>query len=89
MDAILSLHALVNLANLANGAMSRFIGEPGERSEPQFCLGLLVNLANLVKANLFIVLDINVLIMLMVTVNIVITFVNLLIINEMLCKLYV
>ena len=34
MDAILSFHALVNLANLANGAMSRFTGEPGERSEP-------------------------------------------------------
>ena len=34
MDAILLIHALVKLANLANGAMSIFTGEPGERSEP-------------------------------------------------------
>ena len=47
----LSFHALVNLANLANSAMSKFTCEPGERSEPQVLPGSLVNLANLVTAS--------------------------------------
>ena len=37
----------MNLANVANGAMTRFIGERSERSEPQIWAGSLVNLANL------------------------------------------
>ena len=34
MDEILLLYALVNVANLANGALSNITSEPGERSEP-------------------------------------------------------
>ena len=57
MYGILSLHALVNLANVANGATTRFIGE---RSEPQIWPGSLVNLANLVNASEhYLVLDMN------------------------------
>ena len=60
MYVILSLHALVNLANVANGATTRFIGERSERSEPQIWPGSLVNLANLVNASEHnLVLDMN------------------------------
>ena len=60
MYGILSLHALVNLANVANGAATRFIGERSERSEPYICPGSLVNLANLVNASEhYLVLDMN------------------------------
>ena len=48
MYDILSIHALVNLANVVNGASTRLIGE---RSEPQIRPGSLVNLANLVYAS--------------------------------------
>ena len=51
MYVILSLHALVNLANVVNGATTRFIGERSERSEQKIWHGSLVNLANLVNAS--------------------------------------
>ena len=41
----------MNLANVVNGATTRFIGERSERSEPKIWPGLLVNLANLVNAS--------------------------------------
>ena len=48
----------MNLANVANGATTRFIGE---RSESQIWAGSLVNLANLVNASEhYLVLDMNV-----------------------------
>ena len=57
---ILSLHALVNLANVVNGATTWFIGERSERSEPQIWPGSLVNVANLVNASEhYLVLDMN------------------------------
>ena len=60
MYDILSLNALVNLANVANGATTRFIGERSECSEPQIWAGSLVNLANLVNASEhYLVLDMN------------------------------
>ena len=60
MYVILSLHALVNLANVANRATTRFIGERSERSEPKIWPGSLVNLANLVNASEhYLVLDMN------------------------------
>ena len=60
MYVILSLHDLVNLANVVNGATTRFIGERSERSKPEIWLGSLVNLANLVNASEhYLVLDMN------------------------------
>ena len=44
MYVILSLYALVNLANVANGVTTRFIGERSERSEPYIWADSLVNL---------------------------------------------
>ena len=50
----------MNLANLANGATTLFIGERSERSEPPIWAGSLVNLANLVNASEhYLVLDMN------------------------------
>ena len=51
MYVIRLLHALVNLANVVNGATTRFIGERSERSEPTIWPGSLVNLVNLVNAS--------------------------------------
>ena len=51
MYVILSLHALVNLANVVNWATTQFIGERSERSDPYIRAGSLVNLANLVNAS--------------------------------------
>ena len=60
MDAIFSLHALANVANLANVVLRSFTGEHSKRSEPKFCPGSRVNLANLVNAiEPFLVLDMN------------------------------
>ena len=52
MYVIISLHALVNLANVANGATTRFIGERSERSEPYILPGSLVNIANITPVNI-------------------------------------
>ena len=60
MYVILSLHALVNLANVVNEATTRFIGERSDRSDPCILPDSLVNLANLVNASEHcIVLDMN------------------------------